>query len=353
MFITILTIVFLSHSVWCAEVFEPMPIEPADPVSEEELSGTIQGIIKNVNNEMCKFVLVDNNDNEENICFDEKTVFLIKNIEITKPVLKKGMVVTVTYITEYGEEILPGWRSVSYVAKEIKLDILPDKVEPMPILFVDNRDGTITDKKTNLMWQRNYNKEKLSWEEAQRYCRTLTLGGHKNWRLPEPSEYIPNTKLIDHSGNPVDWFWCSNPKVWIPFIRPNNPIGYSNAFGIKEEDRAYVIAVRNILDKPKDKQELSPSAKNEKLNSHRLPNGSNFQTMVLYPHHLKNLKHLKCKRCGRCFTRVISTKEKEEAFCNLSGKYNSFHYALKDKDLEFEFCKECKRCQPGNDWTKN
>ena len=71
MFITILTIVFIAFCV-VRRSFEPMPIEPADPVSEEELSGTIQGIIKNVNNEMCKFVLVDNNDNEENICFDEK-----------------------------------------------------------------------------------------------------------------------------------------------------------------------------------------------------------------------------------------------------------------------------------------
>jgi hypothetical protein len=48
----------------------------------------------------------------------------------------------------------------------------------------DNRDGTVTDKKTGLMWQQDDDRKQRNWSESQDYCGNLSLAGHKDWRLP-------------------------------------------------------------------------------------------------------------------------------------------------------------------------
>lgn len=53
--------------------------------------------------------------------------------------------------------------------------------------FVDNRNGTVTDNKTGIMWQqadRGY----MSWVSALSYCEGLSLGGFTDWRLPNIKE---------------------------------------------------------------------------------------------------------------------------------------------------------------------
>jgi len=65
-------------------------------------------------------------------------------------------------------------------------------------LYEDNQDGTVTDTRTNLVWQRcslgkNNDREcsgitlKLKWEEAIVQCQALNLAG-KKWRLPTKEE---------------------------------------------------------------------------------------------------------------------------------------------------------------------
>jgi len=56
--------------------------------------------------------------------------------------------------------------------------------------FKDNGDGTVTDKKAKLMWQKNDDGRQRSWDGALNYCRTLSLGGHSDWRLPSLDELI-------------------------------------------------------------------------------------------------------------------------------------------------------------------
>lgn len=50
--------------------------------------------------------------------------------------------------------------------------------------FKDNGDGTVTDKNTGLMWQRDDDGKQRSWNDSVAYCRNLSLGGHSDWRLP-------------------------------------------------------------------------------------------------------------------------------------------------------------------------
>ena len=59
--------------------------------------------------------------------------------------------------------------------------------------FVDNGDGTVTDTKTKLMWQKT-TESALNYETAISYCKNLTLAGHTDWRLPTKNELM---SLVD------------------------------------------------------------------------------------------------------------------------------------------------------------
>ena len=44
--------------------------------------------------------------------------------------------------------------------------------------FLDNGDGTVTDKRRKIMWQKGDNGKEVTFQEAQEYCKTLRLGGY-------------------------------------------------------------------------------------------------------------------------------------------------------------------------------
>ncbi|MBU1914685.1 MAG: DUF1566 domain-containing protein, partial [Candidatus Thermoplasmatota archaeon] len=50
--------------------------------------------------------------------------------------------------------------------------------------FIDNKDGTVTDTRTGLMWEKETAPDTYTWEEALRYCEELRLAGHEDWSLP-------------------------------------------------------------------------------------------------------------------------------------------------------------------------
>ena len=53
--------------------------------------------------------------------------------------------------------------------------------------LIDNGDGTVTDTKTGLMWQKVEAGIK-TWEAALSYTKALKLAGHSDWRLPNRNE---------------------------------------------------------------------------------------------------------------------------------------------------------------------
>lgn len=54
--------------------------------------------------------------------------------------------------------------------------------------FADNGDGTVTDRRTGLVWQQKEGLAAGNWEDALNYVATLNLGGHTDWRLPNLKE---------------------------------------------------------------------------------------------------------------------------------------------------------------------
>ncbi len=77
---------------------------------------------------------------------------------------------------------------------------LPVAPIPMKERFVDNGDGTVTDRLTGLMWIKNgWRMDFVSavpWEEAKEKVKAFRLGGYTDWRLPTLKEW---KSLIDTS----------------------------------------------------------------------------------------------------------------------------------------------------------
>jgi hypothetical protein len=66
--------------------------------------------------------------------------------------------------------------------------------------FVDNKDGTITDRATGLMWQQADDGTARDWEEALEYAENLELASHDDWRLPSTKEL---QSIVDYTRAPA------------------------------------------------------------------------------------------------------------------------------------------------------
>jgi hypothetical protein len=65
--------------------------------------------------------------------------------------------------------------------------------------FVDNRDNTISDKATGLMWQKSDSRKGMNWQEALHYAENFTLNGYDDWRLPNAKEL---QSIVDYTRSP-------------------------------------------------------------------------------------------------------------------------------------------------------
>ena len=54
--------------------------------------------------------------------------------------------------------------------------------------YTDNGDGTITDNNTGLVWQQTPPSDKMTYDEAKAYVKSLEIGGYTDWRLPTIKE---------------------------------------------------------------------------------------------------------------------------------------------------------------------
>ena len=75
--------------------------------------------------------------------------------------------------------------------------------------FIDNKDGTITDKATGLTWMKvdsgilkaGRNKDgKLNWQEALEWAEDLEYAGYSDWRLPNVKEL---QSIVDYTRSPA------------------------------------------------------------------------------------------------------------------------------------------------------
>ena len=104
----------------------------------------------------------------------------------------------------------------------------PDEVAdgaPNPPSYTDNRDGTVTDNVTSLMWQQVFQAADAIGE-GQATCQNLNLGGHTDWRLPSIIELLsladfsrfqqPNIDVTVFPGTYLGHFWSLDSPGGFP-----------------------------------------------------------------------------------------------------------------------------------------
>lgn len=65
--------------------------------------------------------------------------------------------------------------------------------------FIDNKNGTLSDKSTNLIWTKTDSKKAMSWQDALEYAQNLEYAGYSDWRLPNAKEL---QYIVDYSKSP-------------------------------------------------------------------------------------------------------------------------------------------------------
>ena len=80
--------------------------------------------------------------------------------------------------------------------------------------YVDNKDGTITDMVTGLMWQQDPG-NKMTYDEARSGASKFDLGGYNDWRLPSIKELY---SLIMFNGKDPSGYTGTSTTNLIPFI---------------------------------------------------------------------------------------------------------------------------------------
>jgi len=108
--------------------------------------------------------------------------------------------------------------------------------------FVDNGDGTVTDRATGLVWTKADSGKPMDWQQALAYAESLKLAGHDDWRLPNVKElqsivdytHAPDARRVSARGPAIDpifgltkvesWFWTSTTHI-------ENRGGYYVCFG--------------------------------------------------------------------------------------------------------------------------
>ncbi|MBL0170348.1 MAG: DUF1566 domain-containing protein [Gemmatimonadaceae bacterium] len=110
--------------------------------------------------------------------------------------------------------------------------------------------GSVTDSRTNLVWQSGTAPTDLSWQDALTYCEALSLDGRTDWRLPSGKEL---TSIIDptqtsptisplFASRPATRFWSSS--VLANF--PNNAYAIGFATGVSADIGTVFSELRSV-----------------------------------------------------------------------------------------------------------
>ncbi len=106
--------------------------------------------------------------------------------------------------------------------------------------YVDNRNGTVTDQGTGLMWQQVDDGNHYTWSEACQYCDELTLGDYTNWELPDiyqlesiaDNEYSPTININFFLNCKADDYWSGSTnaddtdQAWYLYFLNGSTISY-------------------------------------------------------------------------------------------------------------------------------
>jgi len=136
--------------------------------------------------------------------------------------------------------------------------------------FVDNRDGTVTDLQTNLMWVKNGWRLDLfagaTWSEAVRKCEKFSHAGYTDWNLPTIEQWLslidtrnlspalvepnPFKNMIVHMPYWSQSDYNYDPRYPLTNVSPVHAytvtLYYGHISHLRKSDRAFILPVRSL-----------------------------------------------------------------------------------------------------------
>lgn len=124
--------------------------------------------------------------------------------------------------------------------------------------FVDNGDGTITDKATGLMWAKDgngagcNNGNNIAWGAAITFAEGLDFAGYSDWRLPNVKElqsivdYGTYSPAIDSvfTNTQSNYYWSSTTYAGNTANAWYVSFASGSVFGVSKDSDYYVRPVR-------------------------------------------------------------------------------------------------------------
>ncbi|TET38439.1 MAG: DUF1566 domain-containing protein [Planctomycetota bacterium] len=108
--------------------------------------------------------------------------------------------------------------------------------------YRDNKDGTVTDLNTGLIWQKTPDFKKRNQDDAEKYCENLKLAGKDDWRLPSIKELF---SIADFRGNMHTRTPYIDTKVF-DFKYPKSSEGERGRPGQRNMDAQYASSTRYL-----------------------------------------------------------------------------------------------------------
>jgi hypothetical protein len=220
---------------------------------------------------------IEKGKNVYNIMFNSDSTYEIIRADgsITKGIFKiDGKVITMEF--ESRDRKVKSVYSIlkkdktKFTAKVVTIlvqtgQVVQDENVVVSRVFIDNKNGTITDTRTGLMWQQDGKASgELNWQNAMNYCKNLRLAGYSDWRAPTINElkklfnitvgdgetgsernraaYLNNNGFKNVQS---DYYWSAStnvnntPNAWFVYMH------YGYVYYNPETSFYYVLAVRS------------------------------------------------------------------------------------------------------------
>ena len=124
-----------------------------------------------------------------------------------------------------------------------------------PVCFAEltiNKDGTVTESVTGLMWMQSTSDSRMNWKEALSYCEGLSLAGYTDWRLPNQKElrsivdynkFDPAINILAFPGTMSENYWSSTTDALSTYHALYVGFGTGDS---RRDDKSYTYYVRAV-----------------------------------------------------------------------------------------------------------